>query len=54
MNKLDTRNSNQEVESEIDLKKIEYEDLLNNKDWDEDKQVEKEIVLKNIELTEET
>ena len=51
MNKLDTRNSNQEVESEIDLKKIEYEDLLNNKDWDEDKQVEKEIVLKNIELT---
>jgi len=53
MDKLTYREGeSSEISTELDLKKIEYEDLILNENF-EDEQEEKEIVIQNVELDDE-
>jgi hypothetical protein len=45
-----SQESNTDINSESDLKKIEYDDLVNNENFD-DEQNEKQIVIRSIDLT---
>ncbi len=53
MNKLsDREGESSEISTELDLKKIEYQDLIDNENF-EDEQEEKEIEIQNVELSDE-
>lgn len=52
MEKIRSREGQQNIETELDLKHIEYDDLINNENFD-DEQTEKEIVINNVPLVHE-
>ena len=52
MEKLEERHGGLQINTEQDLKQIEYDDLISNESF-KDEQIEKEIEIQNIELTNE-
>lgn len=53
MKKIEERESKFDIETESDLKEIEYDDLITNKVYEDD-QDEKEIQISNVELNDES